>query len=251
MSNKSHRATLEEYSKTAEILYSNSDQICFEWFIASRCGWDDIKFSDLYSKYVKSTQKIISSRDNATKIKGQPLESISHFFLKEGGFAVNIRELNNPGKWQVDGQGILSRGTISKCFGEIFCDKFGPQFYLEAKNYINPISNDLFALHSDRMANHFCNVGICFSTSGYKINNGKGIAETIYFKVHRNIFHFLLSFHSIYLVAVKNIPPIIVLNQVLNYALNNQFSFDRDVQRLFSKSFNNNLASEEFQRIFK
>ena len=132
-----------------------------EWYFAITSGWDDNEFNYLYSDYVRSTQIIIKPKDDATAIKGRPLEKIAHYILKQGGVVSDIREINDHQRWQVDGQGTLCTTSVNRCFTD-YCKNFGIQLYMEAKNHIDPIENNDFALHTDRMVDHDCMVGCLY-----------------------------------------------------------------------------------------
>ena len=96
-----------------------------EWLHATVSGWDDDEFEQLYRAYVDSTQQEINSSDDATEIKGRPLEEVARYFLRQGGVVTSIREISEHGRWQVDGQGPLNKTAIQSAWGEDICRRIG------------------------------------------------------------------------------------------------------------------------------
>jgi hypothetical protein len=248
MPNRNSRPVLEELDFIINRLIENT-RYPVEWYFAIKSGWDNTEFSTLYSDLVYSTQVILKPTDDATKIKGRPLEKIARYFLKEGGVVTDIREIRDPQRWQVDGAGPLKTESMHKCFNT-FCDKFGVQLYMEAKNHKDPITNSDFSQHFRRMEEHDCYLGICISTSGYKMSKGKGIAQSIHRNYWRDRFHILLAFHSLYSVAVEEKAPLAILKAGLTFAINDQYSNDTEIQTRYSLTFNNSLAQKEYKRLF-
>ena len=248
MSSEFTEPNIDELDKIIDILIKKNNYHA-EWYFAITSGWDNEEFESLYNDYVKSTQIRITPKDDATTLKGRPLEKIAWYFLKQGGVVTKIREINDHKKWQVDGQGPLRVDSMLKCFGN-YCSNFGVQLYLEAKNHKDPIENNDFGHHADRMSIHDCFFGVCISTSGYKISRGDGIAELIHFNFLKKRYHFLLSFFSIYNVLKEEMAPLSVLKNALTYAMNNQFSNDSEIQKFYSSRYNTTLAETEYKRIF-
>ena len=249
MSNRECIATIDEFESLMTSVVGHYGYE-FEWYFAIRSGWDKVEFANIYRDYVGSTQVKIRKGDNAAEVKGVPLEKLSMYFLERGGVARNIREISAHQKWQVDGQGPLNKTALIMCFGERICKKLGFQLYMEAKNHLNPVDNNEFSSHYRRMAEHGCNLGIFFSTSGYKITRGSGIAESIHHNFLLSRFHLLLSFHSIHSAAVGEKAPLAILQDALCYAANDSFSKDVEVQGKYTKESCQRLATAEFKRLF-
>jgi hypothetical protein len=106
--------------------------------------------------------------------------------------------------------------------------------YMEAKNHIDPATNEEFALHCQRMQDHGCNVGVFASTSGFKMGRGQGIAHTIHHQYLRGIIHLLLVFEAFRSVIVDCKAPLVVLQEVLTYAMNDAHANDGELQARYS-----------------
>jgi hypothetical protein len=220
-----------------------------EWIYAIGAGWDDVEFEKYYIDYILSTQIRISPKDNATLLKARPLEKLCHYFLKQGGIVTDIREITEPQKWQVDGQGPLNKTAIRMCFGDEICQQVGFQLYMEAKNHSSPATNEEFSQHFRRMDEHTCYLGVFVSTSGYRMQRGMGIAESIYINSIKKKFHLLLTFQSLAKVALNRMASLAVLQEVLCYAVNNSYVNDRDVQRNYCQEACSQAAKIEHARI--
>lgn len=220
-----------------------------EWYFAINSGWDDKEFEKLYLEYLESTQIKIKPTDDKTKLKGVPLEKLSHYFLKEGGVVTDIREINDYGRWQVDAQGTLNTSSMLSCFGKNRYE-FGTQLYLEAKNHSVEMTSDSFSQHFRRMGDHSCFLGIGLSTCGFKVARGQGIANSVYINSIKGMYHILLSFHSICSMINEKKPPLLVIKEALNYTLNDLYSHDKEIQNLYSSNYNNRIAKEEYQKRF-
>ncbi len=220
-----------------------------EWSHAHLSSWDDVEFQKLYRDYVKSTQHKIVTGENATELKGRPLEKVARYFLERGAVVTNIREISEVSKWQVDGQGPINITAISKTWGDEISTKLGFQLYMEAKNHSNPATGDEFSAHYRRMMEHDCRLGVFVSTSGYKIKRGLGIASSIRENYLQNRFHLLLAFPSLCEVIVNKKPPLAVLKDVLCFAANNSYVNDAEIQRLYSPEYCHEVARDEFQRL--
>jgi hypothetical protein len=243
--------TLDEYEAfISEVVSKPSIPYALEWSYAATAGWNRKEFERLYADYVLSTQISLNPKDNATEIKGEPLEKLVHYFLEKGGVVTSIKPISEPQTWQVDGQGPLNKTSILMCWGENMCQKSGFQLYMEAKNHINPMTSDEFSAHFRRMQEHGCNVGVSVSTSGFHITHGKGIAQSIHHNYLQNRFHLLLVFESFRSVIVDRKAPLFVLTEVLNYAANNNYYNDRDVQRIYTKNSCYEIAQTEYKRLF-
>ena len=250
MSNNNNYATSDEFMEFMRKNWEKIKPYRFEWVYATLAGWDKVEFERLYNEYVKSTQITLGPGDDATELKGRPLEKISRYFLEKGGIVTGIREISEPQKWQVDGQGLLNKTAIYEVWGEDICRKIGFQLYMEAKNHSVAVTNDEFSVHVRRMVEHDCYCGVLISTSGYKIGRGKGIAESIHRQYWQNRFHLLLVFQSLREIAVDDKPPLAVLTKTLGYAVNNNYVNDAEIQRLYSAESCRKAASAEFQRLF-
>ena len=250
MSETDFIATLDEFKKFIE----NRDRSIFrfadEWFEATTWGWDPSVFEELYTIYVRSTQIVLSERDDPTKLKGAPLERLSRYFLEKGGIARGIVPINEHGRWQVDGQGTLNKSATKKFFGTRISEDCGFQLYLEAKNHSDPIEKSEFAEHCLRMADHGCNLGITVSTSGYKIGRGLGIATLPYIHFLQKRYHLLLVFGSFFRVMHERVAPFALLQDILGYAANNSYENDRTIQSFYRKEECKELAKMEFARLF-
>lgn len=252
MLRETEMATWEEYNKVVEEIRSEYRHcgLTEEWDIAIGEGWDTEEYKKLYTNYVKSTQIKLKPEDDATELKGRPLEELVRYFLKKGGLTRNLDEINDPQKWQVDGQGILEKRHILRIWGEDICKRIGFQLYMEAKNHTEPMTKDEFAVHHQRMTDHLCNLGIIASTSGYKIARGKGIAEIIHLHYWRNMFHLLLTFHAFCEVLCIDRSPLEILTEALDYAVNNKYVIDGTIQEKYSSASCHRLAQSEYERLF-
>jgi hypothetical protein len=244
-------ATVDEYFEfAAEHFNELYLPFAHEWNYAVTSGWDDTEFEDLYREYVRSTQIKIGQGDDATELKARPLERIARYFLEKGGVTTEIREISEPGKWQVDGQGPINTTAIRETWGVNICQRLGFQLYMEAKNHRDPATNEDFSVHFRRMEEHDCQLGIFISTSGYRIGHGKGIADSIRENYLMGKFHLLLTFYSLREVVISHKPPLVILKETLCYAVNKSFSTDRKVQKLYTKDYCHKIAEEEYQRLF-
>jgi hypothetical protein len=221
-----------------------------EWTCALGAGWDDKVYETLYREYVKSTQIKLKPQEDATKLKGRPLERISRYFLQKGGLVTEIGEINEAKKWQVDGYGPANKTSILYCWGQEKLQQVGLQVYMEAKNHLESVEKADFSDHYRRMEEHHCNLGVMISTSGYKIASGKGIAESIYINSVKNKFHILLVFQSLRDVMKLKKPPMAILTTALLYACNNSFVNDKNVQAQYSKEKCQIAAKVEYERLF-
>ena len=245
---KRYRITLEEsHAKAAELAEVGYD---IYWFYAARSGWYLPEFLNLYKAYIESTSIELSGHDDATKLKGRPLEKIAFYFLKNGGIVTDIRELRAHQRWQVDGQGELNKSSLVVCMGEKWCKDAGFQLYMEAKNHKEPMTGVEFSSHYERMNNHHCSVGLCVSTAGYKIFAGKGIAERVHLNTWKNQFHFLMTIEGLYKVAKEKIAPISIFKEMLGYAVNDRYANDKLLQKRYSQDYCLNLAQSEYHRLF-
>lgn len=249
MSEKEFRGNWVECDQYLQKVVKSKD-LAVEWYQALSSGWVNAEYKRLYEEYVKSTQIKIAARQSATKLKGNPLENLTRYFLHKGGFVTSIKELSAQGQWQVDGQGILNRTSLMRCFGERVCCKFGPQLYMEAKNHIDPATGEEFSAHYLRMDQHGCDVGVFFSTSGYKISRGLGIAESIYHHFLQSKFHLLFAFPSFADVISKEKAPLAIIVEAYTFAANNSFRHDKTVQKIYTKNFCHEMAKSEYKRIF-
>ncbi len=245
-------ATWDEYVARIAILKENSKAFPYllEWRFATGCGWDQVEFEGLYKKYVESTQINLKPEDNATELKGRPLEVLVRYFLEKGGLVSEIKEITDHGKWQVDGYGLVNKHAVLVLWGEERCLDIGMQVYLEAKNHSDPVKNEEFSVHCRRMLEHHCNLGVMVSTSGYMIGKGLGIAESIYHNSAAKRFHILLVFQSLRAVLAEGKAPMAILGKALLYAFNNLFAADKEVREAYSPEACHKAAREEYVRLF-
>lgn len=246
------KATVEEYSGFNRRVRERSEclKYAIEWETAILFGWDDDEFYELYIAYLESTQVRLSEIPgaSATEYRGRPLERVARFFLERGGVAFDIVELSSPGRWQIDGQGQLRKTSIVDSFGTSLAKKIGFQLYLECKNHSEPVSNTDYSRHCQRMGEHCCNFGVMFSTSGYSIGKGAGIAESIYFNSARDIFHVLFTVDIFKKVIDDEKPPLFLVKEVFGYAVNERYRHDRGLQTRYSKANCHQIAEEEHGR---
>ncbi len=244
-------ATWEEFEEFTERVAGIEDfPYPLEWSFAIGEGWDPAVYSAKYVAYVVSTQEVAQPEDDKTELKGQPLEDLLRYFLERGGFARDIDELSAPSKWQVDGAGPLNKSAILRCWGEALSNQCSVQMYMEAKNHIDPATNEEFALHCQRMQDHGCNVGVFASTSGFKMGRGQGIAHEIHHQYLRGIIHLLLVFEAFRSVIVDRKAPFIVLNEVLTYAANDTYANDAELQVRYSAEGCQEAARRAYLELF-
>lgn len=222
----------------------------WEWHFALQEGWDDVEFEALYADYVRSTQVRLVRGDDATALKGRPLEEVVRYFLRNGGAVTSIREISAHGRWQVDGQGPLNLTAIRGTWGPKIAERVGIQLYMESKNHSDPASNRDFAVHCQRMTEHDCQVGVFVSTSGYSISGGRGIADSVRENYLRDIFHLLLAFPHMREVIAEAKPPLAILSEVLCHAMNDRYAHDPEIQDLYSPEYCQRIAEEEYERLF-
>jgi hypothetical protein len=203
----------------------------------------------LYKDYVRSTQKILLTGENPTELKGKPLENVAKYFLANGGIVNSINSISAPGKWQIDGQGVINRTALIRCFGDHTCKDIGVQLFMEAKNHSEPVTNEEFSVHYRRMEEHCCNLGVFFSSAGYKIGSGKGIAESIHHNFLRLKFHLLLTCLSLQKALGKD-APLSILQETWCYAANDAYQHDKTVQENYTEKFCLEFCKAEFKRLF-
>lgn len=240
--------TYEELLKFSEEIQGKCPEFRYarEWSLTIGAGWDHEKYQELYSLYIYSTQITLSPKDDATELKGRPLERVARYFLKNGGIVSKIDEISAPGKWQVDGQGPLEKSNIILLWGEKLSRRIGFQVYLECKNHNDPVTKGEFSDHYRRMEEHCCNFGVMVSTSGYRIGSGKGIAESVYINTMADKFHILLTINTLRLVISDRIPPLVLLRESLDLAVNDKYRNDKNVQTLYSQKICHETAKSEF-----
>lgn len=249
------RATVKDFDHFAKRVCNLSEcmKYAVEWEAAILFGWDHDEFIRLYIDYVKSTQA--TKEDNPgiswLDLKGRPLERVATFFLKHGGIVHDLEEVSAPKQWQVDGQGLIYRQGLFDCFGRAEAEKIGTQLYMECKNHISTISNGDYALHCLRMDEHRCNIGVIFSSSGYSIDDGTGIARSISNKAIRDgIFNVLFTVDVFKRVIDDDKPPLFLIREAYDYAVNERYESDHDLQTRYSKNFCHQIAKSEFERYF-
>lgn len=223
-----------------------------EWEAAILFGWDHDEFIRLYIDYVESTQATKEDNPGVSwlELKGRPLERVATFFLKYGGVVDDIKEINVPKRWQVDGQGLIYRKGIIDCFGSSEAEKIGTQLYMECKNHSLAMSNDDYATHYLRMSEHRCNVGIIFSSSGYSISGGTGIARSIYNKTIQGIFNILFTPEAFKRVVDDDKPPLFLIREAYDFAVNEKYEYDSEIQNRYSKNYCHKILKEEYARYY-
>lgn len=246
------KATVKEYSGFIRRVQHRSEcmKYAFEWEAAILFGWDDDEFCQLYIAFLESTQARIEDYPGVSplELKGRPLERLATFFLKKGGIVHDLEEVNVHRHWQVDGQGLLYKTAIINCFGELQARRIGTQLYMECKNHISPISNNDYALHCQRMSEHSCNFGVIFSSSGYSISGGTGIAGSVYHNTLRDVFNILFTVDVFKRVIDDDKPPLFLVREVYDYAVNEKYENDRDLQARYSPSSCHQVAADEHAR---
>lgn len=241
-------ATVEQFNEFSFRVHGKASGFLYslEWNIAIQCGWNDHEFYEKYITYLNSTQHKLLPTEDATAIKGRPLENIASYLLKCGGVVHDITDISSPSKWQVDGQGLLIESVVRSFFGIDLANRIGFQLYLECKNHTEPVTNAEFALHCQRMSDHCCNFGVMFSTSGYKIARGAGIADTIYFNSAANKFHVLFTVDVFRQVIFEEKPPLFLIKEALGFATNERYRVDPQLQHRYSMKNCHQIAREEY-----
>ena len=242
-----------EYLSQRVSCLSESMKYAVEWEAAILFGWDHEEFNRLYVDYVKSTQATKDENPSVSwfELKGRPLERVATFFLKHGGVVHDLEEVNAPRRWQVDGQGLLYRQGLINCFGLKETEKFGPQLYMECKNHSSTMSNTDYAQHCLRMEEHRCNIGVIFSSSGYSIGAGGGIARSITNKTVRGVFNILFTVDVFKRVIDEDKPPLFLIREAYDFAVNEKYETDSVLQDRYSKNHCHQVASEEYRRYFR
>lgn len=246
------RATVKEYTQFNQRVKEHSEclKYAIEWQAAVLFGWDHDEFIRLYIAYLESTQ---AKRDDhpgvsMLDLKGRPLERLATFFLKHGGVVLDLTEISVIREWQVDGQGLLNRTGIINCFGAAEAENFGPQLYMESKNHVTSISNTDYSLHCNRMDEHRCNTGVIFSSSGYSIQAGSGIARSVFNKTLQGTFNLLFTVDVFKQVIDEDKPPLLLIREVYAYAVNERFENDPELQVRYSQERCHKIAEEEYRR---
>lgn len=248
------RATIKDFEHFSTRVGSLSEcmKYAVEWEAAILFGWDHDEFIRLYIDYVKSTQATKEDNPGVSwlELKGRPLERLATFFLKHGGVVHDLEEVNAPRRWQVDGQGLIYRKGIIDCFGSTEAEKFGTQLYMECKNHSSTMSNGDYSTHCQRMNEHRCNIGVIFSSSGYSIGGGDGIARSITTKTIQGIFNILFTVDVFKRVIDEDKPPLFLIREAYDYAVNEKFENDVNLQNRYSESHCHQVAAEEYERYF-
>lgn len=248
------KATVKEYQQFSSRVSRSSEcmKYAVEWEAAILFGWDHDEFIRLYIDYVESTQATKKDKPGVSwlELKGRPLERLATFFLKYGGVVHDLKEVNAPKKWQVDGQGLIYRKGIIDCFGRSEAENFGTQLYMECKNHSSTMSNNDYATHCLRMGEHRCNIGVIFSSSGYSISGGDGIARSITNKTIQGIFNILFTVDVFKRVINEDKPPLFLIREAYDYAVNEKYENDRVLQTRYSKAYCHQIATEEYKHYF-
>ena len=219
-----------------------------EWYYAHKAGWDVDDFKDLYIKYLSSIQATKTSHPKVSMLdlKGRPLEELAHYYLRRGGIVLNIKELNAPGRWQVDGQGLLNKDAIFLAIGAKEAAAFGPQLYMEAKNHKKSIPNNDYSHHLERMKDHDCRLGVAFSTSGYSISAGKGIARKIYEDTIRGYYSILFTVDVFKRVLEEDIPPLLLMREAYTHAINEDYENDPGLRKRYGRKECQEIAKQQY-----
>lgn len=246
------RATVKEYTEFNQRVKEHSEclKYAIEWQAAILFGWDHDEFIRLYIAYLVSTQAKREDHPGVSMLdlKGRPLERLASFFLKHGGVVLDLTEISVIREWQVDGQGLLNRTGIINCFGAAEAEKFGPQLYMESKNHVTSMSNNDYTLHCNRMNEHRCNTGVIFSSSGYRIQAGSGIARSVFNKTLQGTFNLLFTIDVFKQVIDEDKPPLLLIREVYAYAVNERFENDPELQTRYSHERCHEISEEEYRR---
>lgn len=246
------RATVKEYTQFTKRVreFGECLKYAIEWQAAILFGWDHDEFVRLYIAYLESTQVKCEDHPGVSMLdlKGRPLERLATFFLKHGGVVLDLKEISVIREWQVDGQGLLNRTGIINCFGATEAQNFGPQLYMESKNHVTSISNSDYSLHCNRMNEHRCNIGVIFSSSGYSIASGSGIARSVFNKTLQGVFNILFTVDVFKKIIDEDKPPLLLIREVYAYAVNEMYSSDTELQSRYSKERCHKIAKEEYSR---
>lgn len=237
MSNRDFTPTLEEFQKVVTDVFSTFDKYALEWAYANVSGWNDEEYQVLLNDYLKSTQIKITKHDDATKLKGIPLEELSKYFLEKGGFAHEVNELKSHGEWQIDGQGRIIKSYLLKFWQPEVIEEVGPQLFLECKNHKSPVSVKEFSQHHSRMVTYKSNLSIIASTSGFTVGKGSGISETVLLHSYQKKYHLLLTVKDFCAVTEENEPPLSILTRALLRVTNNRYKKDKEVQKCYSQQY--------------
>lgn len=249
------RATIKDFDDFSTRVCSLSERMKYaiEWKAAILFGWDDEEFIRLYQDYIKSFHATKDENPGISwlELKGRPLERLATFFLKHGGIVHDLKEVNAPRRWQVDGQGLIYKQGIISCFGKNEAEKIGNQLYMECKNHNDAMSNEDYAAHCLRMCEHMCNFGVIFSSSGYSINGGMGIARSISNKAIRDgVFNILFTVDVFKQVIDDEKAPLFLIREAYDYAINEKYEHDVELQHRYGKEYCHQVAYGEFCRYF-
>lgn len=231
---------IAQYPKKDKLKYKE------ERAFAILAGWDDQKYKYLYRKFIYSTHNSLGSG----KEKGDTLEELARYFLKYGGIVHDIKELKAGSKWQVDGQGIINKSTMTHFWGEEFNSKIGFQIYLECKNHNDPAEKRDFNDHCTRMDDNNCKLGLFASASGFKIAKGQGIAERLYLTTFQNKFNLLFAVVDFDRIIYDNKPPIIVLIEAIDRTTNDKYRICKVTQEQYSKDYCHDLLKKRYDELF-
>lgn len=219
--NNDFNTNVKEYEEVASWL----SPYRYEWIFAIKSGWNSEEFFDLYRSYIYSTQIKLSKNSDNVNQKGKPAEYLLRYFLSRGGFVYSINSINVRNAYQIDGQGIINRTSVSHCMGEYFCRKFGIDIFLESKNLNQSVGIDALNIHCSRMSDLDCSVGVLFSALGFKLGSKYGISEKLYLNIHKhNMYNLILSSYNMYQVFEYDKPPLMILSESLSLAKNNQLN---------------------------
>lgn len=244
MSNNDCTPTIGEYQDIVENIFSKFDPYALEWSYANVAGWEDAEYEKLLTEYLKSTQLNVTKDDDATNLKGIPLEELSKYFLEKGGFAREVTELKSHGEWQIDGQGRIVKSNLLAFWQPEIIEDIGPQLFLECKNHKKTVSAPEFTQHHSRMVTLRSNLSVIVSTSGFSIGKGLGISETVFLHSYQKKYHLLLSIQDLCAVVSDNEPPISILTRALLRVTNNRYRKDEEIQKLYSETSCHEFAKE-------
>ncbi len=101
------------------------------------------------------------------------------------------------------------------------------------------------------MNEHRCNIGVIFSSSGYSIRGGAGIARSITNKTIKGIFNILFTVDVFKCVIDEDKPPLFLIREAYDYAVNEKYENDSVLQSRYSKRHCHQVALEEYARYFE
>jgi hypothetical protein len=83
---------------------------------------------------------------------------------------------------------------------------------------------------------------------GYSIDDGAGIARTVSKKASHGIFNILFTVDVFKRVIEEDKPPLFLVREAYDYAVNEKYEFDTDLQQRYSKNHCLETAREEYEK---